>query len=428
MTETTTRRPAAPAAAGAPIRFRPDVEGLRAVAVVLVVLCHAGVPGLAGGYVGVDVFFVVSGFLLTALMLREIGRTGDLSLIGFYARRARRLLPAAAVVLVATLLAGYHWLGYRRGDEIAEDVVWSALFAGNFHLTADGFSPVQHFWSLAVLAQFSLVWPAAVVVLLWLGFRWAIGWWLAAAVVASLAYTILSSGSFSPATRGWELGVGSLLALVATRLDRIPSRVATAMAGTGLALIVVAALSFDAATPSKYAAVLPVLGAVLVLAGRGDSVLGRKPLVALGRLSYSFGLWHWPVLVIAGQAYGGPLPAPSRALLVAAALGLAVITYVCLENPIRRSAHLRRSYVLSLSLAAWLIVAPLAVARWQTSTSPAADPRNGAEYRPRLGALHGRPLDSSHVTGRAAGRDHQLHDRDPAAPARARPARPTDQP
>ena len=116
MTETTTRRPAVSAAAGASIRFRPDIEGLRAVAVVLVVLFHVGVPGLAGGYIGVDVLFVVSGFLLTSLMLREIGRTGTLSLVGFYARRARRLLPAAAVVLVATLLASYHWLGYRRGD------------------------------------------------------------------------------------------------------------------------------------------------------------------------------------------------------------------------------------------------------------------------------------------------------------------------
>src|SRR5689334_14373503 len=132
MTETTTRRPAVPAAAGAPIRFRPDVEGLRAVAVLLVVLFHAGVPGLAGGYVGVDVFFVVSGFLITSLMLREVRRTGGLSLIGFYARRARRILPAAALVLTATLLASYHWLGFLRGDEIAEDVVWSALFAGNF--------------------------------------------------------------------------------------------------------------------------------------------------------------------------------------------------------------------------------------------------------------------------------------------------------
>ncbi len=386
------------------MRFRPDIEGLRAVAVVLVVLFHAGVPGLAGGYVGVDVFFVVSGFLITSLMLREIRRTGGLSLIEFYSRRARRILPAAAVVLVSTLLASYHWLGFLRGDEIAGDVVWSALFSANHRFAAggvdylasqDAVSPVQHFWSLAVEEQFYLVWPIAIALLLWLGFRWAIGYWLAAAVAASLAYSIWQTGTwayFSPVTRAWELGAGCLLALVATRLDRIPGRIATAMAGTGLALIVVAALTFDDSTPFPgYAALLPVLATVLVLAGRGDSVLGRWPLVRLGRVSFSFYLWHWPVLVIAEQAYGEPLPATTRALLVLASLGLAVITYFGIEEPVRRSRSLRGSPVLTLSLAAWLIVAPLVVARWQTSTSPAAGTGSGSEYQPRLGAPHGPP-------------------------------------
>ncbi|WP_127498889.1 acyltransferase family protein [Actinoplanes solisilvae] len=393
MTETTTgvRHPAALAAAG-PARFRPDIEGLRAIAVLLVVLYHAGVPGLAGGFVGVDVFFVISGFLITALMLREIRETGRLSLIDFYARRARRILPAAAFVLVATLLAGYHWLGFLRGDEIAEDVTWAALFAANFRFATEGvdylasqgaLSPVQHFWSLAVEEQFYLVFPAAIVLLLWLGFRWAIGYWLAAAVAASFAYSIWLSGPwayFSPATRAWELGAGCLLALAATRLDRVPARLATAMAGTGLALIVVAALTFNEMTRFPgYAAALPVLATVLVLAGRGDSVLGRRPLLWLGRLSYSFYLWHWPVLIVASQAYGGVLPATTRAALVVGSLGLAVVTYFCVENPIRRGARLRRSPLLTLCLAAWLIVTPLALARFTTATPPAA-----AEHRPRL--------------------------------------------
>ncbi|MBL7262130.1 acyltransferase family protein [Paractinoplanes lichenicola] len=407
MTETTTAgvRPAAPAAVGRALHFRPDIEGLRAVAVVLVVLSHAGVPGVVGGYIGLDVFFVISGFLITSLMLREVRATGGLSLIDFYARRARRLLPTAALVLITTLLASYHWLGFRRGDEIAEDVAWSALFAANFRFVDGGIdhlasqsavSPVQHFWSLAVLEQFSFVWPTVIVLLIWLGFRWAIGYWLAAAVAASLAYSVWSSdtwSSFSPATRAWELGAGCLLALVATRLDRIPHRVATVMAGVGLSLIVIAALSFDETTPFPgYAAGLPVIATVLVLAGRGDSVLGRRPLLWLGRRSYAFYLWHWPVLIIAEQAYGGPLPAGTRALLVLGSLGLAVMTYAGLENPIRRSAHLRRSHVLTLSLAAWLIVAPLAVVRWKTSHSPAAEPGRSAEYQPRLGApAHAEP-------------------------------------
>lgn len=402
MTETTTgvRHPAAPSAAGPSTRFRPDIEGLRAVAVVLVVLFHAGVPGIAGGYIGVDVFFVISGFLITSLLLREVRETGGLSLIDFYARRARRILPAAALVLVATLLAGYHWLGFLRGDEIAEDVTWAALFASNFrfatqsvdYLASQGAqSPLQHFWSLAVEEQFYLVWPAAIVLLLWLGFRWAIGYWLAAAVAASFAYSIWQGGTwayFSPATRAWELGAGCLLALAGTRLDRIPARIATALAGAGLALIVVAALTFDEATTFPgYAAALPVAATVLVLAGRGDSVLGRRPMLWLGRLSYPFYLWHWPVLIIAAQAHGGPLPAGARAALVLGSLGLAAITYFVVENPIRRGARLKQSHLLTLSLAVWLIVAPLAVARWMTATSPAA----GAEHQPRLGAPHGRP-------------------------------------
>ncbi|MDY7090150.1 MAG: acyltransferase [Actinomycetota bacterium] len=401
MTETTTSgvRPAARAVAGRSERFRPDIEGLRAVAVVLVVLFHAGVPGLAGGFIGVDVFFVISGFLITSLMLREVRRTGRLSLVGFYARRARRILPAAALVLVTTLLAGYHGLGFLRGDEISEDVIWSALFAGNLRFAAQGtdylaaqdaVSPVQHFWSLAVEEQFYVVWPAAIVLLIWLGFRWAIGYWLAAGVAASLAFSIWQTGTwsyFSPLTRAWELGAGCLLALVATRLDRIPRRLATALAGIGLSLIVIAALTFDETTPFPgYAATLPVVATVLVLAGRGDSVLGRPPLVWLGRLSYSFYLWHWPVLVIAEQAYGETLPATTRALLVLGSLGLAVVTYFAVEDPFRRSRSLRRSDVLTLSIAAWLIVAPLAVARWKMSTSPAADPGRSAEHQPRLGA------------------------------------------
>jgi peptidoglycan/LPS O-acetylase OafA/YrhL len=111
-------------AAGTRMRFRPDIEGLRAVAVVLVVLYHAGVPGVGGGYLGADVFFVISGFLITALMLHEVDRTGRLPLLRFYARRARRILPAAGLVLVSVILAGYHWLGFRRGEEIATEVIF----------------------------------------------------------------------------------------------------------------------------------------------------------------------------------------------------------------------------------------------------------------------------------------------------------------
>jgi peptidoglycan/LPS O-acetylase OafA/YrhL len=391
------RLPAGPPRAGR--AFRPDVEGLRAVAVVAVVLFHAGVPGLSGGYIGVDVFFVISGFLITSLMMREVARTGRLSLPAFYGRRARRILPASSLVLVTVILAAYHWLGFLRGDEIATDGTWAALFASNLRFADQGVdylasqmapSPLEHFWSLAVEEQFYFVWPAAVVLLIWLGWRHAIGLVLSVAVLASFAWSVVGTGTtwsyFSPATRAWELGAGCLLALLGDRLDRIPERLAVALSGLGLALIVVAALSYDGDTPFPgYAALLPVGGAVLVLAGRGDALLGVAPLGLLGRLSYSLYLWHWPVLIIAAQAYG-PLGPAVRAQLVLLSLGLAVVTYTCVENPIRRGTRLRRSHWLTLALAVLLIAAPPAVARWKTSTSPAADAGDGAEYQPRLGA------------------------------------------
>ncbi|HEX5199052.1 MAG TPA: acyltransferase [Actinoplanes sp.] len=397
MTETEVRYPAATRAAGPNLAFRPDIEGLRAVAVAAVVLSHAGVPGLGGGYIGVDVFFVISGFLITSLMLREVATTGGLSLLRFYGRRARRILPASSVVLVTVILAGYHWLGFLRGDEIASDGRWAALFASNFNFAAQGVdylesqaapSPLQHFWSLAVEEQFYFVWPALLVLLIWLGLRHLTPAVLAVAVVASLVCSVWQSGVtwsyFSPATRAWELGAGCLLALVAGRLSRIPAGLSAAMAGAGLAGIVVAALSFDDGTPFPgYAAALPVAGTVLVLAGRGDAVLGIAPLRWLGRISYSVYLWHWPVLTIAVQAFG-PLNGLTRTGLVLLSVVLAMVTYALVENPIRRSGRLRRSPVRTALLAAALIVAPIAVALVLSATSPGAG--DGPQFPPRLGA------------------------------------------
>ncbi|GIE96626.1 acyltransferase family protein [Paractinoplanes rishiriensis] len=396
---TEVRHPAAhDRAAGPSLRFRPDVEGLRAVAVAVVVLFHAGVPGIGGGYIGVDVFFVISGFLITTLMLREVHETGNLSLLRFYARRARRILPASTVVLIAVTLAGYHWLGFLRGDEIASDARWAALFAANFNFAQQGVdyltsqaapSPLQHFWSLAVEEQFYFVWPALLALLIWLGLRHATPVVLGLAVAASLGFSIWQTGTtwsyFSPATRAWELGAGCLLALAAGRLTRIPPRIAAAMAGVGLAGIVVAALSFDSTTPFPgYAAALPIVATVLVLAGRGDALLAVRPMQWLGRISYSLYLWHWPVLIVAEQAYG-PLSGPARFWLVLLSVVLAAITYACIENPVRHSRHLRRSHLRTAVVAVLLILAPLAVAQLTTITSPAGA-GGGAEHQPRLGA------------------------------------------
>ncbi|GIF25148.1 peptidoglycan/LPS O-acetylase OafA/YrhL [Actinoplanes tereljensis] len=380
MTETKTEvRPAETRSAGPSLRFRPDIEGLRAVAVIAVVLFHAGVPGVGGGYIGADVFFVISGFLITSLMMREMATTGELSLLRFWGRRARRILPAATLVLVTVVLAGYHWLGSARGDEIAEDGRWAALFAANFNFAAQGVdflqsqsapSPLQHLWSLAVEEQFYLVWPALVGLLIWLGLRHATPLLLGLAVACSVGCSIWQTGTwsyFSPATRGWELGAGCLLALVADRLDRIPAPLSTGLAGVGLGGIVVAALSFDDSTPMPgYAALLPVLATVLVLAGRGDGLLGLAPLRWIGRISYPLYLWHWPVLIIAEQSYG-PLSARTRLALVLVSVVLSIVTYLLVEAPIRHSRSLQRP-VLTVAMAVLLIAAPLLVAEWRTST------------------------------------------------------------
>src|ERR671912_155453 len=235
--------------------FRPDVEGLRAVAVGAVLLYHTGVPFAPGGYVGVDVFFVISGFLITGLLLREFEKTGTLSLARFYSRRAKRLLPLTVVVLAFVVVLSWLLFDPVRMDEVSLGVVASGLYVMNWLLAAratDYFaaglqaSPVQHFWTLAVEEQFYLLWPALLLGVVWLcrlmgwGLRPALAAAFAAVTIASLTYSVYSTqvqagaAYFSTLTRGWELALGGLLALVpASRLGRQPRWVAFGGAAAG---------------------------------------------------------------------------------------------------------------------------------------------------------------------------------------------------
>lgn len=346
-------------AASAPERHRRDIEGLRAVAVLLVVAYHCGLPYLAGGYVGVDVFFVISGFLITGLLLREAGRTGTVSIPRFYARRALRLLPASTVVVVATVAASALWLPPLRLPDILSDALHTTIYAMNWRMAAIGTdylnagadpSPLQHFWSLAVEEQFYLVWPLLLLIVVRRGGR-GLGTVLTALTVGSLLFSVWQTrhnagwAYFGAHTRAWELGVGALLAVGATRLARLGPGPARALIGCGLAAIVASALGYTAATPFPgYAALLPVLGAAAVIAGGcagRPGLLGLPVLQGIGRLSYSWYLWHWPALLLAPYAFGRELVTWERVAVALGALLLAGLTYALVENPVRHLAALR---------------------------------------------------------------------------------------
>ncbi|MEZ5193287.1 MAG: acyltransferase family protein [Nocardioides sp.] len=368
--------------------LRADIQGLRAVAVLTVIASHAFARPVTGGFVGVDVFFVISGFLITQLLVREVAGTGRLSILGFYARRARRILPAATLVLVATAIATALWLGPVRAPEALRDTVWAAFFAANIRFARSGTdyfgqglppSPVQHYWSLAVEEQFYLVWPLVMLVVLVAltgrprrrpahaqpPYRELMAA-IAVLSVASLVWSVLQTAHrptvayFSTATRGWELGLGALGALwLARRAARdesaTPTRPARIVgelaAGLALVVIVVVCLTYDAATPFPgWQASLPVVASLvlLVVGGLGgphtlvDRMLSLRPLRTVGDWSYSLYLWHWPLLVIPVQYLGRELRPVETIVALLVTFVLSGLSYRFVENPFRSAAWLRR--------------------------------------------------------------------------------------
>jgi peptidoglycan/LPS O-acetylase OafA/YrhL len=374
-----------------PIGFRPDIEGLRAIAVALVVLYHADLGPFSGGFIGVDVFFVVSGFLITSLLLGEVARTGTVALPNFWARRARRLLPASCLVVVATLIAA-QWLydPLLLGNLAREAVAvcgffinyvfaWREAHGDGGYFDADiAKSPLLHFWSLAVEEQFYLLWP----LLIWTLARFArrlrheltiviLGLW----VLSFVACVWLTENNppwafYSLPSRAWELLTGAFLAISIASLRNLPRRFVVPMEVVGLLVVIVAAIRFDAGTTFPgFAVAAPVFGTALVIAAGSSveapaavrSILGSRPMLWVGQRSYAIYLWHWPALVLIGFTWG-PLSVVQRLVVVAGAVGLAALSYRLVEDPVRHSPWLaaRPSRSLSIGFSLLLVTSLIA--------------------------------------------------------------------
>ena len=379
-------------------RFRTDIEGLRAVAVGLVLLFHGYGEPFAGGFVGVDVFFVISGFLITSLLLHEQIKDGRISVWRFYARRVRRILPASTVTVLATIVATYYMLGFISGNELADDAKWTAVFAANIHFALIGTdylgsqlapSPLQHMWSLGVEEQFYLVWPSLFLLLVVIVRRsrrrnvfGVLAISLLVVIGASLAWSVIQTSSnatwayFSPLTRAWELALGALVAVIGPALARVPGWVYQVAAVLGLAGIIASALTLTPSMPYPgWLVAIPVVSsALLIWAGCGNprTVIGRalsvRPMQWVGARSYSLYLWHWPILMIAEQYAGHHLSPWQNSGLLLAAVAASATSFRLVENPVRNSRVLKSRTGLTLAIGVILILSTIAVAQWQIAS------------------------------------------------------------
>lgn len=340
--------------------FRADIEGLRGIAVLLVLLFHASIPGFNGGFVGVDIFFVISGYLITGMLFREYETTGKISLRNFYARRVRRLLPASALVLVVTLIASIIFLPPISLPSVAIDISAAALYVSNivFAFRATDYfaagsapSPILHFWSLGVEEQFYLFWPAIFLLVAYGARKLRVRIGIAIAVIGVLSfafatYLVTRAGPwafFSLPTRAWELALGGILAAFGAKLSKMPHWLAICLGWLGLSAVIYSGLVIKATAPfPAWPALAPTVGAAFLIAG-GSRVSKFSPVAFLGtalpqflgRISYSLYLWHWPLLVIPLAWKGLPLTIYERIGLALLAIPFAYATQRWVEDPLR---------------------------------------------------------------------------------------------
>ncbi|WP_156687008.1 acyltransferase family protein [Mycobacterium sp. Marseille-P9652] len=369
--------------------FRNDIEGLRGFTLLAIVGWHISMPGVSGGFVGPDIFFEISGFVITGQLWRQVSTTGTVGLRKFYGARSRRLLPVSATVGVITAVVAAFLLPQVQAQGALKDAIACALYVPNFwfivqqvdYFAGGAPSPFQHYWTLGVEEQFYLLWPPMIVGLAWLIRRSRRRAKAGAPVRAPsktpylilvtfiavtsfllswlVTYVMPLAAYFSLFTRAWQLALGALVALTADQWRRLPARAAVATGWIGLGMVLLACAYYTPDIPYPgTAALLPVLGTALLLAagcstpnqGAGR-LLGWSPMRATGRLSYSWYLWHWPVLVFAPIVVGHPLGLAGRfiaAVVVSGALGWLTLRYI--ENPLRYAAALRKSPMKSLAV------------------------------------------------------------------------------
>jgi peptidoglycan/LPS O-acetylase OafA/YrhL len=358
------------------IKYRPEIDGLRALAVLPVILNHAGMPGFHGGFLGVDIFFVISGFLITSIIYREM-QGKYFSIAKFYERRARRILPAFFLMLIAVLVCAMIMMAPWELDAVARNAVACLLFISNiFAWKTTGYfsaafevNPLGHIWSLAVEEQFYILFP----IFLWVVNRFAHRYLVLILAVGALASLLLAQylSPISPnpsfyllPTRAWELAAGAIIAIRPPPVDRLPGWARQAGGVLGLLLIVGSYILFDQYTVHPgLLTVIPVAGALAIfLFATADSVAGRllawRPLVLLGLISYPLYLWHQPVFVFMRLATPMPAASPLYWLAIAITVGLSAATTLFVENPIRKRQIGPR---ISLALGAVMMVGLLGV-------------------------------------------------------------------
>jgi peptidoglycan/LPS O-acetylase OafA/YrhL len=339
--------------------YRPDIDGLRAIAVGAVLAFHTFPNIFKGGFVGVDVFFVISGFLISGIIVDDI-EEDRFSYFDFYKRRIRRIFPALLTVIAATLIVGWYVLLPDEFRRVGKDLAAGAGFATNFILwgeagyfdAASDTKPLLHLWSLAIEEQFYIVWPL-VLGLVWKRQR---GLLLAPLSIASVsfAYNVFSiqqhhpdAAFYSPLSRFWELMLGGVLAYLVRQKTHWLSGFRGQRCAVGLLLIGLSVFILNRATAFPgFWALLPTLGAFLVISAGSYNwisryVLGNPVMVGVGLISYPLYLWHWPILVFAKIVKGRLLTPGDRAMVIIASVALAFLTYRFIERPLRRSPDVR---------------------------------------------------------------------------------------